>query len=159
MKTINLQDGTKLTYDNDIVIITKKADSYYRSSIPCKYKEGMHDTRGVQNVFSSEKEALDVIFQYALDSGCDNHFVDDNYIEELKNDGENTEWYEGEGVYCNNILLFEHGDKNLEDDLRYYEVTTFEDEIYNLDNEDYTWSLAVAINSCSYDVIEIEEPE
>ena len=157
MKTLELEDGTKLSYENDIIIITKSADSYYRNSIPNQYKQGMHDTRGIQMVCRTEEEALNKLFEWAGDCRCDNSFIDDNYIAELKEESNDIDlsWYDGEGIYNDNNLQFKYGETKLEDDLRYYNITTFEQEMENNDDDDII-SLANAINDSYYDVIKIE---
>ncbi len=165
---ITLEDGDKLIIPEGVYLLTKKADSYYRSSISSIYKNHMHDVRGVVKVFNDEKEALEILFGIALDSSDDNSHESDGSFKELKEDYSDEQdfdgsWYEGEGIYNGDkYLIFSEGETSFEDDLRYFSVTTIEDEMEYL-SDDEKYSLAQMINSMSYheivEIIEVDEEE
>lgn len=153
--TFKLEDGSKVTIDNNLWIATKSADSYYRSKISNKYLENMHDTRGVLNAFQSEEEARKVLLNWAIDdlglTYCDDEFIDDNYDEKPK-------WYEGEGYYRYDELFEDHLSGRYSDDLITYAITPLVDEMAEMEGQECMGHLIEAVQFCGYTKgIEIED--
>lgn len=82
-------------------------------------------------------EAMRILDSYANDMNDDVVYIDDDYIQEEKryfreeDMDYDTSWYEGEGWYENNYLVYKHGDMSLRDDVMCYEIEALEDvEVY-----------------------------
>lgn len=72
------------------------------------------------------EEAHDILDTYANDLGDDYTWNDDEWIKELQEEGIDTSWYKGEGIYTDGVLVYQHGDMSLTDDVMLYRIEEME---------------------------------
>ena len=84
------------------------------------------------------EEAQNMLDTYANMMSDDVVFNDDSWIQQIisdaKEDGEevDTKWYKGEGWYCGECLMYQHGDDSLRDDAMLYRIEAM-DEVEHYD--------------------------
>jgi hypothetical protein len=73
------------------------------------------------------EEAQSILDTYASDMGDDYTWNDDEWIKTLQEEGIDTSWYRGEGVYTDGVLIYQHGDMSLRDDVMLYRIEEYEE--------------------------------
>lgn len=86
----------------------------------------------------SLEEAQNILDGYANSMSDDVCYNDDSWIQQLINDAKaddielDTSWYKGEGWYCGECLIYQHGDESLRDDSMLYWIEDIDEvEGYN----------------------------
>lgn len=113
------------------------AHKHYHGEDVIRY-DGITPTEWIMERDLTLEEAFDVLDKYACDLGDDYIWMSDDCIADLKaelikyeelSEREATEavsWYKGEGVYCNNILVYRRGDMDIRDDVMRYGIEEVE---------------------------------
>lgn len=79
------------------------------------------------------EEAMNKLDSYADNINDDTLYIDNAWLREMieevvaeETSISDTSWYKGAGWYKNNVLVYQHGDMSLRDDVMLYSITEIE---------------------------------